>query len=60
MPVYLYECPNCKIRKEEYSTIEHRDMKFCDPCLDNKMRVKMEIVINFQGRINGNCATNNS
>jgi putative FmdB family regulatory protein len=60
MPLYSYECPNCADKVDDICSVEHRDMKQCEKCLEKKERVHMNRIINFQGRINGNCASKNS
>lgn len=32
MPIYSYSCINCDIDEERISSIQARDMQFCDKC----------------------------
>lgn len=53
MPVYLFRCEPCNIQFEINLSITEDDPK-CHKCSGLVMKV-----INFQGRINGNCASRN-
>ncbi len=75
MPIYLYECTECHQRVEVMQGMGEPTPKCPAGCLtigEMEERVgmrleghaaprgTMEKVINFRGRINGNCATKNS
>ncbi|MDE2099512.1 MAG: zinc ribbon domain-containing protein [Patescibacteria group bacterium] len=54
MPLYLFECNKCYHQFEEQQSIKDTNPP-CPECGDETKKL-----INFQGRVNGNCASPNS